>query len=111
MADKEKKENKENETKRKGGVLSLILALVLVLAAAGLAALSFTSTGYPLLEEVRAAVISWASFRWFSVVTIKTRSLAFRWIHLRAMILAPLIILACSASLYLIPSPTLLLLF
>lgn len=59
MADKEKK---ENETKRKGGVLSLILALVLVLAAAGLAALSFMSAGYPLLEEVRAAVISWASF-------------------------------------------------
>ena len=59
VADKEKK---ENETKRKGGVLSLILALALVLAAAGLAALSFTSAGYPLLEEVRAAVISWASF-------------------------------------------------
>lgn len=59
VADKEKK---ENETKRKGGVLSLILALVLVLAAAGLAALSFMSAGYPLLEEVRAAVISWASF-------------------------------------------------
>lgn len=59
VADKEKK---ENETKRKGGILSLLLALVLVLAAAGLAALNFTSAGHPLLEEVRAAVISWASF-------------------------------------------------